>query len=128
MANLEFDYDTWQQDRDIRPSRPGNSLGIAAIRDSMDVGKLSTVRASNRDALIGTTLQGVIELLAGAVEYLRWYGMDATEVRSRVRAYLANNSASVDQRVLASVRRQEVEIADGANIRHRLDPAKTLGT
>jgi hypothetical protein len=127
MAKLELDYDTWQSDRDILPSRPGNSLGIGAVRDGFEVGKLGTVRASNRDALIGQTLQGVIELLAGAVEYLRWYGMDATEVRSRVKAYLATNKDSTSQRVLISVRKQETEIADGANIRHRLDPAKTLG-
>jgi len=97
---LQLDYDSWDTTKDIRLERPGNALGYEAIRGSIDVGDMPSKRRRDSDKLIGPTIDGVIGLLAGGVEWLRHYGFSAAEVQGKVRAYKAGNLSTAQMQAL----------------------------
>ena len=125
MTTIIFDYKDWTT-TDVQLNRPGSTLGYAVINSSLDVGRAITVR-KGRTRIDGLAIDGAIQLLAGALEWLRENEISATDVQSRVRAFEAKNRNTTPQKVLASVTVQNAitgGIADAHNFRHRLDADK----
>lgn len=107
MEKLQFDYEDWTV-KDKTLDRPGNVLGYTAIITSLDVGDTPTVRGRQQDALLRETEAGVIGLLAGAIEWLRWRGYSAATVQSKVNAYKRGNRETPSQRILKEAQ-EEIE-------------------
>lgn len=127
MATISFPYEPWT-DEDVQLSEPGNSLGFAVINASLPVGKGLVVKKGEADNLIGPAVAGAVELLAGALEWLRESGLSEIEVQSKVRAYMAQNRSSHRQNVLIAASRTGIyDISDPRNVEHRLDPEKVIG-
>jgi len=103
MGKIEFDYDGWNVIRDIKPERPGNTLGYAAILTGMEIGDTQTVRGRQREVLLRETEAGVIGLLFGAIEWLRWRGYSAEAVQSKVLACKRRNYDDQRQKRLQEV-------------------------
>ena len=123
---LNFDYEPWNPKNDVLAEGVGTELGYGVIHVPIDVGKAPTKDAGNRDRSIGPSIDGVIELLAGAVEWCRWYGLSKAEVESRVRSYLKGRNGPTERALLAEYRAIN-EISDPRNVKHLLDPEKVVG-
>ena len=100
MANIIFDFDPWDDKKDILLHRPGNTLGFTAILTSLEVGDMLTVKKRKEDALIRETEEGVVGLIAGGLEWLRKRGYSAEEVQNKVKAYKQGNLDRRDQTAL----------------------------
>ena len=127
MAQISFDYNEWTRN-DVLLERPGTPIGYAVLNASLPVGKAPTKKQGLADSLIGPSLDGVVSLLAGSLEWLREYGLTATEVESKVKAFKAKNLGSQSQVALKFARQRNIEdIADAQNLERRLDKTKVLG-
>ncbi len=120
---LVFDYEPWDISKDVRLARAGNVLGFTAILTSMEIGEMSSVRARKQDTLIRETEIGVIGLLAGAIEWLRWREYTPEEVQSKVRAFKNGNLESNEQAVLKGA---QIPIEEISNPRRRKLDTKVL--
>ena len=129
MTSINFDFEEWNPEQDILPDRPGGAVGFTVIQSAMDVGHRQSFREEEGDPLIGRAMQQAIELLAGSIEWLRFHGLTAAQVESKVTAYLVNDRATKSQTVRAqlAVRQAEELISDPRNKNSRLDPEKIIG-
>ncbi len=91
MGTITFDYDDWDDTRDKLLHRPGNILGYTAILTSFDVGDMISIRKRKKDKLIRETEQGVIELLAGGLEWMRKRGYSAADIQNKVQVFKQGN-------------------------------------
>lgn len=101
MGIITFDYDDWDDTKDKLLHRPGNVLGYTAILTSFDVGDMSSIRKRKKDKLIRETEQGVLELIAGGLEWMRKRGYSAEDIQSKVRAYKQGNRDIPDEILLS---------------------------
>lgn len=113
MAKVEFDYDPWNIDKDVLLERPGSEAGYAVIQAGLMLTRFFTPHARDADSTVKPGLDGVIGLLAGALEWCRWYGLSAQEVQSKVRAYILQNKESNAQQGRIAVGRAIERFADG---------------
>lgn len=129
MATIQFDYNDWNDKDDILLERPGSELGFGVVNAGLPIDKAPTVRQGERNPSIGPAIDGVIGLLAGSLEWLRWYGLNASDVQARVKAYKRRHTDSAVQKKLLDEYRAITEISDRQNVKHRLsDEAKqTVG-
>lgn len=97
MGTITFDFDVWDDEKDILLHRPGNDQGYAAIQASLEVGDMVNIRARQRNDLIRTTEAGVVGLVAGGLEWLRQRGYSAEAIQSKVRAFKQANLDRLDQ-------------------------------
>ena len=127
MTSISFDYEVWTNN-DVLLERPGSPVGYAVVYGAIPVGKAPTKKQGVADSLIGPSLEGVIGMLAGSLEWLREYGMTTTELESKVRAFKRKNLESQNQVSLKFARQRKIEdIADAQNLERRLDKTKVLG-
>ena len=77
--------------------------------------------------MLSETVKGVVELVAGGLEWLRRYSLGAEEVQSKVNGVKRKSTEHKDHKVLQAVLRQTHEVADPDNIKHLLDPNKFIG-
>jgi hypothetical protein len=92
-----FDYEPWDKSKDKLLHRPGNTLGFTAILNGLDVGDMSSIRKRARDTLIRETEQGVIELIAGGLEWIRSRGYSAEAIQSKVGVFIKENQNTARQ-------------------------------
>lgn len=127
MTTISFDYEVWDK-QDVQLYRPGSPLGFTTIHNSIDIGRATTVRQGAADSTIGPSLDGVVGVLAGSLEYLREYGLSASDVQSRVLSFMANNRSSAVQIEALSLRQANVfDVSDPGNLASRRDQTKQLG-
>ena len=127
MTTISFDYEPWTRE-DVQLYRPGSPLGFTTIHNSIDIGEATTVRQGAADSTIGPSLDGVVGVLAGALEYLREYGLSVSDVQSRVMSFMVNNRSSAVQIEALSLRDKGVfEVSDPMNLAGRRDQTKQLG-
>lgn len=112
MSKIEFDYNPWDRKSDVALENPGQAIGFAAVNSGLFPGRAPTVRQGAADATIGPTIQAVIELLAGSLEWCREYGLSAQEVQSKVRAFMENNRGSRNQQLMKAAGRDIYGISD----------------
>jgi hypothetical protein len=125
MTRITLDYEDWDGRTDVVLHRPGTLLGYSIINNAIEVGHLTSKKAERRDATIAPSVDGVIELLAGALEWLRWYGMPAAEVQNRVRAFINANVSRQDATTLRATNAAR-GISDPGNRAHLLSPETQL--
>ena len=87
MGAISFDFNPWDDTKDRLLYRPGSALGFAAIKTGLEVGEAESIRKRRKDTLIEEAEQGVIELVAGGLEWLRKRGYSAEYIESRVRVF-----------------------------------------
>lgn len=104
MGTITFDYNDWDNKKDLLLHRPGNELGFTAILTSMEVGDMSSIKKRKRDTLIRETEEGVIGLISGGLEWLRKRGYSAENVQSKVRAYKIGNNDRQNQTAYRNVK------------------------
>lgn len=127
MTMISFDYESWSK-RDVQLFRPGSPLGFTTVHNSVDIGRAPTERQGAADSTIGPSLDGVVGILAGALEYLREYGLSASDVQSRVDSFMANNRSSAVQNSFKAARLKNIfEVSDPRNLAGRRDQTKQLG-
>jgi len=97
---IQFDYKIWDNKKDYLLDRPGNNIAYAVLLNSVDVGDMLTIKKRKEDTLIKEAEEGVVELLAAAIEFLRWRGYSAEEVQSKVKAFKQANHDRRDQQAL----------------------------
>lgn len=102
MGTISFDYDDWDDSKDKLLNRPGNVLGYTAILTSLEVGETESIRKRKSDKLIRETEQGVIELVAGGLEWLRKRGYSAEAVQSKVRVFKNGNRDAGNEALLST--------------------------
>jgi len=100
MGTLTFDYKPWDSTKDCLPSEPGSDVGYAVVRSSVDVGDMPYIRQHVPDELIRKAEEGAVGMLAGSLEWLRSRGYSASQVESKVRAYLRDNHDRREQQAL----------------------------
>ena len=126
--SITFDYDAWDPKREALLARPLSSpLGVTVIQEGITFGRVSTAQAKDNDAFIQDSVDGVIELLAGSLEWLRWFGLTDEQVLSKVRAYLRNAKDSPEH--MRTVRDTKVgmfEVSDPENRRTGADKTKVV--
>ena len=115
MATIEFDYDPWDRKNDVALLNPGTPMGFAMVNGDLFPGRAPTVREGARNDLIGPSIQGVIELLAGSLEWCREYGLSAQDVQARVRAFMVNNRGAAGRELLKAAGRDVHAVSDPNN-------------
>ena len=98
MAEVTFKYDPWDDIKDVLPERPGNMMGYTAINSSVELRPVGENLDINSDPLTSGTIQGIIEMIAGGIEWLRFYGLSPAEVQSKVEAFKRVATTSPDPR------------------------------
>lgn len=96
-TKLEFDWEAWDASKDVQLDRPGNIQGLTAIQLGTDIGDAPDKDRRERDQDLKAAIDGVIGLLAGSLQWLRYYGFSAAEVQNKVKAYKLNNLASPEK-------------------------------
>ena len=74
-----------------------------------------------RSEQVQPVVEDVIELLAGSLQWLRWYGIDAEDLQRRVRFALIRGVASTRQKNRLANIRAITDIADTDKIQDKLD-------
>ena len=119
---ISFAYEPWDLANDVPLNRPGNVIAFGAIKHGYEIGHRVSKKAERTDALIGLVENGVIELIAGGLEYLRRRGLPAAEVEQRVRGYLHTAHGTRKHNILKDARidTHVLAISDPRNIKHRI--------
>ena len=113
MAKIEFDYEAWDNKKDVPLERPGNTIGYSAIHDNVYPGYVASTRdRDRRDSFTAPTIEGVIGLLAGALEWCRQYKLSAKEVESKVKAYMRDNRGSNESEFWKTVQKELYDLSD----------------
>lgn len=112
MSNITFDYKPWDGKVDFQLFQPGNALGFSVINSSLDL----DFDLRYKDVTVKEAVDGVIELLAGSLEWLREFGMSADEVTQRVKAFERKNRDTVNARAL----KDEYKAIEFVSTRERL--------
>ena len=81
---LTIDFDHWDATRDALMFQPGSVMAWKALFDAVEVPKFSTVLEREQDSLANPIIQGVYEILAAALVYLRKYGETPETLAQRV--------------------------------------------
>ena len=125
MTTISFDYKPWTNE-DVSLERPGAPLGYAVVNSAINVSYAPTVKQGNRDSIIGPAIEGVIELLAGSLEWCREYGLTPQDVQSKVNAFKRKNRGTNSSRLTLDLQRTNVNsVSDPRNRLHKQqDPAK----
>ena len=105
MTSLNVEFNPWDKRKDILLFRPGNSLGYGAIQTGFHPG--GAPDNTHRDAVdITETVNGVIGVVAGGIEWLRKYGITPEVLEQRIHAYIVTNrGASPESLLLARLQR-----------------------
>ncbi len=125
---ISFDYEPWDLKRDVPLNRPGTTLALSVLKANINVGRTPSKRGDRRDSTIGPTIDGMTQLLAGALEWFRQYGYGAVEVQQLVTAYLEKEKGTpvyqryFDNRMGEATR----QISDPRNIVSKLNPEKVV--
>ena len=126
MTQVSFDYDRWDDSKDLLLEEPGNTLGYAAINSSLELRRYGENTELDRTDL-QDVVEGVVGLVAGGIEWLRWFGFTTEEVQARVNAVKRKLTESPYQQVIKGALRPIREIADAVNIERYLDKNKLIG-
>ena len=118
MPDIKFKYDDWDPKKDVPLFRPGTELGYSLIRDGHRVSRAPTRGQGGK-----VERDGVIGLLAGALEWLRQYGLTAEEVQEAVLSFEKNNRDTKGQKFQLTVERIR-DISDVNAPKERLNPKK----
>ena len=127
MNTVKFDFDAWDDSKDLLLDRPGNALAFSIVNAGLDVGDTPEKGLRATDSTIGPTLDGVIGMLAGSLEWLRKFGMTPEELESKVRAFKKSKNGAVAQEFLLEEYRAITDISDPRNIQRFFDPNKVIG-
>lgn len=130
-TKLEFNYETWDPKKDVLLEHAGSILGFGVVQTATEVGRAPDKRSDTRDQLVGPSLDGIYGLLASCLEWLRWYGEDKATVESRVKnvikRYAGGSPARAEAFQAAFRAMDHTELADGNNLKGRLDKNKVIG-
>ena len=121
MTIINFDYNDWNNRRDQLLEYPGSSLGFSAINQGIKIGETLPAHNAVRSEQVQPVVEDVIELLAGSLQWLRWYGIDAEDLQRRVRFALIRGVASTRQKNRLANIRAITDIADTDKIQDKLD-------
>lgn len=127
MTSVSFPYEEWDDINDILLSTPGSVLGHTAITRSLQLRPVGQNLELDRLATEGGAVDGVIEFVAGGIEWLRRFGLTAQEVQQRVNAFKVSNRDTPEQKRFKTELPQTELISDITNRKSRLDPNKKLG-
>ena len=115
-TELRLTYEPWDSRADVLPDSPASSAGVGIVNAKLRVKRL----ADSNDPTVKASVDAVIGLLLGATEWLRWYGMSADEVRSKVNAKKANLIASPALERERKIWREIEEPSDPYNRKNKL--------
>ena len=124
MASVSFPYEEWDITKDVLLENPGTPVGLAAIKSELKLGLPVVMTKQTESRAVREAEEGVIQLVAGGLEWLRWRGLTKEEVQNRVRAFKISGTGSAHQRALRAAQESQDKIADIDNIAFRLDPNK----
>jgi|TARA_Y100000310_G_scaffold341042_1_gene438896 hypothetical protein len=125
MTSLSFGYEEWDNEKDLLLREIGNETAYGAVNSGTGFGRRAERREAERDPQTSDLLDGMFGLLAGTIEWLRWYGYSASEVQSRVAAKKCNNMLRADQASRLAAIRSIGRISDTQELVRRLpDPVK----
>lgn len=124
MTAVRFDYEEWDDDRDVLLHRPGSTLGFGVVNASAEYGKYKTGTMGSNNRGATAIIDSIIGNIAGSLEWLRWYGLSPTDVQSKVRAYLREAQGTERQVVLKASLQASADVSDQAGVLHRVDTAK----
>jgi hypothetical protein len=125
MTSVSLGFENWNNESDVLLKDLGNIAAYTAINSAVKIGKRSTLREPENIPEPALILEGVFGILAGAVEWLRWYGFTAVEVEERVKAQKRQNLDREDQRVLTAAQPYIDHISDPQNLILRALSAET---
>ncbi len=126
MIKVSFDYEPWAPFEDQVLFRPGTPAGRAAIATGMEVRQAGENREIDRDSVLAPTVDGVVEIIAGGIEWLRWFGLTAEDVQARVLNAKTKNLALPEQVARKATLREVNEFSDVDNVTNRMDPNKLI--
>ena len=125
MVQLNLDYNDWDDSVDVQLERPGTTLGFAIIQGSLDIGKAQSPGQSAAAPDLGPSIDAVIQLIAGGIEWCREYGLTAAQVENKFRSYVKKDRTGVRHTLALNAYREIHEIVDVKNEqRKQQDPAK----
>jgi hypothetical protein len=96
MTEVKFDYNPWDRKVDYQLFRPGTVLGFTTFNTSLDL----DFKLKDTDKTVAAAVDGVIQTLAGSLEWLREFGLSPAEVQRRVRSFERKNRDSETTRKL----------------------------
>lgn len=99
MASVSFGYEPWDDQKDLLLKDPGNSTAFDVMNAGVKIGQRTTLQSAESENQSGRVLDGMLGMVAGALEWLRWYGYSIAEVESRVRVAKANSLGRNDQQL-----------------------------
>ena len=127
MTTVEFDFNLWDDRTDVPLTKAGTQLGYAAINGPIRLKTTDNARRDRRTATTQGLIDGAVELVAGALEWLRSEGLTADEVQAKVKVFKVNNRASTGPAGVAVLKSQSARnISDPRNIAHLINPEKRI--
>ena len=93
VTELKFPFEAWDPRIDVALERPGSVAGLTAVHADVNITDLRegstipTVDLRDRNPGQSGVIDGVIGLLAGSLEWLRYNGFSVEDIQSKVRSY-----------------------------------------
>ncbi len=103
---VKFKYEEWNSLKDILVPRPKTSVGQAMIASGVRVTRYLT-RKQEGGRTPGLARDQVVEILAGAIEWARWYGFTPKELENAVNGSVTRSLGSQKSQALIKARRNK---------------------
>ncbi len=124
MTTVSFPYEKWNDFKDILLEHPGGTEGFAAVNAMLEL-RLPSGNDLSRSS-IGPMVQEVEELLAGCLEWLRFFGSSPEDVQSRVAAAKIRKTSSQKSQEMKNARKAIMDTSDPQNGAARLETSAGL--